>query len=127
MPTTRPTRRLSRRAALAAAPALLLPAAACGGDDGSAGDVSEFCDKATALDERFRDTEDVTSSDVGEAIEAFTELEPPDEIAEEWDTMLGSFQGSASIDPTDPEVVEETRAASDEVNAFMEEECGVDG
>ena len=41
--------------------------------------------------------------------------------------MLGSFQGSASVDPTDPEVVEEMRDASDEVNAFMEEECGVDG
>jgi hypothetical protein len=127
MPTTRPTRRLSRRAALAAAPTLLLLAAACGGDDGSAGDVSEFCDQATALDERFSDTEDVTSSDFGEAIEAFTELEPPEQIADEWDTMLGSFQGSASVDPADPEVVEEIRAASDKVNTFMDEECGVDG
>lgn len=124
MPTTRSTSRLS---GLAATTALLLAAAACGGDDGRTAEVSEFCDQATALDEQFSDTEDVTSSDVGEAIEAITELEPPGEIAEEWDTMLGSFQGSASVDPTDPEVVEEMRDASDEVNAFMEEECGVDG
>ena len=124
MPTTRSTSRLS---GLAATTALLLAAAACGGDDGRTAEVSEFCDQATALDEQFSDTDDVTSSDVGEAIEAFTELEPPGEIAEEWDTMLGSFQGSASVDPTDPEVVEEMRDASDEVNAFMEEECGVDG
>jgi hypothetical protein len=126
MPTARPTRPLSRLAVLTA-PALLFVAAACGGDDGSAGDVSEFCEQATALDERFSDTEDVTSSDFGEVIEAFTELDPPDEIAEEWDTMLGSFQGSAGIDPTDPEVVDEIQAASDKVNTFMEEECGLDG
>jgi hypothetical protein len=126
MRSTRPTHLLSRLAVLAASPTLLT-ATACGGDDGSAGDLREFCDQATALDERFSDTEDVTSSDFGEAIEAFTELEPPDEIADEWDTMLGSFQGSAAIDPADPEVVEETRAASDRVNTFMEEECGLDG
>lgn len=124
MPRTRPTRLPSRLAVLAAAPTLLVVAAACGGDDG-AGDVSRFCDQATALDERFSDTEDVTSTDFGEAIEAFTELDPPEEIAEAWDTMLGSFQGSADLDPTDPEVVEEISAASAKVNAFMEEECGL--
>lgn len=125
MPTTRPTGRRSRSAVLVAASTVLVAAAACGGDD--AGEVSEFCDQATALDERFSGTDDVTSADFGEAIEAFTELDAPDEIAEEWDIMLGSFQGSADVDPTDPEVVEEIRAASDEVNRFMEEECGLDG
>ncbi len=127
MPTTRPTRLSSRLAALAAAPALLLPAAACGGEGDSAGDVSDFCEQAAALDDRFSDTEDVTSSDFGEAIEAFTELDPPEAIAQEWDIMLGSFQGSASVDPADPEVVEEIRVASDKVNTFMEEECGLEG
>jgi hypothetical protein len=129
MQTIRSTHLPRRVVGLAAVSALILTAAACGGDDdNAAGDGSNsFCEDAKALDERFTDSDDISGDDMTAALEAVTDLEPPAEIAEEWDTMLGSLQGSPDLDPSDPETVEEVQAASEKVGTYMEEECGISG
>ncbi len=136
MHTTRSTHLLRRMVGLAAVPALLLTAAACGDDDDSAGggggDGAEFCEQARTLDERFADVSDPTGDEFGAAIQAFTELDPPAAIAEDWETMVASLQAFEDIDFSDPEALDESNfadaeAASDRVTTYMEEECGISG
>lgn len=127
MHTTRSTHLLRRLVGLAAVPALLLTAAACGGDDDSAGSSGSFCEKAKQLDEEFADSGADESPDINAALAAFGELDPPAEIADEWETMLGVIEGGEAFDPTDSEAMAEFEAASEKVNTYMEEECGLSG
>jgi hypothetical protein len=125
MYTTRSTHLLRRLVGFAAVPALLLTAAACGDDDDSAGSSGSFCEKAKQLDEEFADSGTDESPDMNAALAAFGELDPPAEIADEWDTMLGTIRDGDAFDPTDSEAVAEFEAASEKVNTYMEEECGI--
>lgn len=128
MHTTRSTHLLRRLLGLAAVPTLLLTAAACGGDDDdSAGSSGSFCEKARQLDEEFADSESDDGPDMEAALAAFSDLDPPAEIADEWDTMLGAIQGGDAFDPNDTEAMAEFEAASEKVNTYMEEECGISG
>jgi hypothetical protein len=128
MHTTRSTYLLRRLVGLAAVPTLLLTAAACGDDDDSAGSKDSFCEKARQLDDEFAESETGDSPDINAALAAFGELDPPAEIADDWDTMLGAIQGGeAAFDPTDTEAMAEIEAASEKVNTYMEEECGISG
>src|SRR5690606_22612812 len=101
MPITRSTRLLRRTVALAFAPALVLTAAACGDDGG--GSSEAFCDGANALNERFGTIEDPEA--FGEALEASRQLDPPDEIADDWNAWLEAFGRIEDVDPDDPEAL----------------------
>jgi hypothetical protein len=127
MHTTRSTYLLRRLVGLAAVPTLLLTAAACGDDDDSAGSSGSFCEKAKQLDEQFADSESSDSTDMNAALAAFSELDPPAEIADEWAMMLGTIEGGEAFDPTDADAMAEFEAASEKVNTYMEEECGISG
>ena len=123
---------LARRVVgLAAAPALLVGLAACGDDDEGAG--GNFCDQARSLDSAFNDIEDPTSADFSEAIDRIREMDPPAEIAEEWDQLVSSLDVIDDIDleNPDPEALAEfdteaTQEASDRVDEYMKDECGLE-
>jgi hypothetical protein len=138
MTTTRSTR-LRRALGLAAVPVLLLTAAACGDDDdegssGSSGggDTSSFCADARAIDEAASDTDPSDTAAFEDAITAMQALDPPAEIAEDWNLMFESFAEASELSVEDLENMDEdafaeAEAASDRVTAFMEEECGIEG
>jgi hypothetical protein len=130
MHTTRSTYLLRRMVGLAAVPALLLTAAACGDDDDSAGGGASFCDAANDMNDRFDTIDDPTSDEFGEALDAIRSLDPPAEIAEDWETMVGAFENLSDVDLEDPEAlanldIGELEAASERVSTYMEEECGI--
>jgi hypothetical protein len=132
MLTTRSPHLLRRLAGLLAVPALLLTAAACGDDDDSAGGGS-FCDQARSLEAQFEDIDDPTSEEFSAALDAIRDMDPPAEIAEDWETMVSALDvfNDIDIENPDPSVLEEfeaeaanMEAASERVGTYMEEECG---
>jgi hypothetical protein len=132
MPTTRSTRLARRVLGLAVVPALALTAAACGDDDDETGTAASFCEQAGELTERIGELSDPTTDEFGEAIAELQDIEPPEEIAEDWDRALEAFEAIAGLDDEDidedvlaqfddPEFAE----AGDRVDEYMTEECGV--
>lgn len=129
MSEIRPAHLLRRTLGLAAVPTLLLTAAACGGDDGGGG--SSFCDAANEVDSTFDSVDDPTSEEYSAAIDRLKELDPPAEIADDWDLMVEMLDRITEIDPTDPGAAEEldfdeAQAAADRVGTYLEEECGIE-
>jgi hypothetical protein len=130
MPTTRSTHLMRRVLGLAAVPVLMLSAAACGGDDddsadggdGGGGDSSSFCDDVRALEDTFGDPNSADQETFAEAMEAFTQLDPPAAIAEDWELMVGALEGT----PAEGDIAD-VEAASDRVDTYMADECGIDG
>jgi hypothetical protein len=114
----------------------LLFTAACGGDDddsadgggGGGGGGDEFCDRAVAL---FSDTD----IDDEEAIEQLESLDPPDEIADDWQALVEGSQSAAAgeLDATDPDAAEfeeqynQLIEATTNVYNYLGEECGLEG
>jgi hypothetical protein len=117
----------------------LLFTAACGGDDddsadagsgdGGGGGGGEFCDRAVAL---FSDTD----IDDEEAIAQLESIEPPDEIADDWQTLVEGTQAANAedIDVSDPEAAAEFEEqyddlidASANVYNYLGEECDMEG
>ena len=95
MPTTRSTHLLRRAAALAAAPALVLAVAACGGDDdGGGGDSASFCEDVEGPFESVNDP----GADPEETIASMREVDPPDEIADDWDTVISTLEALQGLD-----------------------------
>lgn len=146
MPSTRSARARKIFGATAAS-ALLLTLAACGDDDDDAagtdtaaaanddgdddgGDSSgggDFCADAQQLFEA------ADTIDEDEAIEAIRQLDPPDEIADDWTTMVAILDELASADPSDPdaaeaqaEALEGAQEASENVTEYLQGECGID-
>ncbi len=128
MPTTRSTHLLRRAAALAAAPALVLAVAACGGDDdGGGGDSASFCEDVEGPFESVNDP----GADPEETIASMREVDPPDEIADDWDTVISTLEALQGLDEdpdadileqlSDPEIEE----AGQNVEDYLTEECGI--
>jgi hypothetical protein len=122
------THLLRRAAALAAAPALALTFAACGGDDdGGGGDSASFCEE---VEGPFQGIDD-PNADPEETVAAMREVEAPDEIAEDWDTLIGALEAIQDLDAEgadDADVVEqlsnpELQEAGENVEAYLTEEC----
>jgi hypothetical protein len=120
-----------RLAGFAAVPALLLGVAACGDDDDSAG--GSFCDQAESLNERFNEIEDPTSEQFAAALDAIREVDPPAEIADDWNTLVSALDGLENIDleNPDPAALAELESAgmqeaSDRIDTYMSEECGIE-
>lgn len=130
MTISRPT--LARRVlGMAAVPALLLGFAACGDDDDSAG--GGFCDQADSLNQTFDEVDDPTSAEFGEALDRIRAMDPPAEIADDWDQLVSALDAFQDIDleNPDPEALaafdsEEMQQASDRIDEYMSEECGIE-
>jgi hypothetical protein len=111
----------------------LLIAAGCGDDGGSASSeaTDEFCDGFSRINERFSDINPVTNPEaLQEALDMLRDLDPPKEIADEYDTVLEGFEALAEIDINDPEAVaqvqEDFADAEDAFNTvgdFVDREC----
>jgi hypothetical protein len=111
----------------------LLMAAGCGGDDDdstSSESTQEFCDGFNEVNERFSNI-DVTDPDALEdALAMLRDLDPPEEIAGEYQTVLDGFQRLSEIDITDQDEVAEVQEdlpdaeeAFNTVGQFVEDEC----
>jgi hypothetical protein len=111
----------------------LLMAAGCGDDDDGASseEIEQFCDGFDEINDEFADINPVTNPEaLQEALEMLRDLEPPEEIADDYDMVLDGFEALSEIDLTDREAVarvqEELPAAEEAFNAvgaFVEEEC----
>jgi hypothetical protein len=101
-------------------------------DNGGGGGGGEFCDQAAAL---FQPTGD---ADPDEQLAAAEALEPPAEIAEDWQKLVegsrDAAEATANIDPNDPDAAAEFSEqyqdlieASTNVYAYLGDECGLEG
>jgi hypothetical protein len=122
-----------RRLVAGVAVAGLLIATGCGGDDDDSTpseSIEEFCDGFNEVNERFSEI-DVTDPDALEnALDMLRDLDPPEEIADEYQTVLDGFQRLSEIDITNrnevAEVQEELPDAEEAFNTvgqFVEDEC----
>lgn len=126
---------------LLAVAALVATAAlpACGGDDGSSATES-FCEEYRALEDDLADVDIDDPEAASEAFDRLAELDPPDEIADEFRAVVELnqeiYSASEGVDLTDAEAAAELqeqfsdRAAeleeeSQAVEGFLSEECGV--
>jgi hypothetical protein len=124
--------------ALVCTGALLL--AACGDDDGDDVDAadSEFCQQFRGVQEGFDEDEqdfDEAMDQLEEALNELRTLDPPSEIADEWETYLDGLEAFTEFDPTDPEAAEaaqqdldqeELQDAMQTVDTYLRDECGID-
>lgn len=132
-----------RRPALALA-GLAVVATACGGGGGG-GSAESFCDDAEGLNERFEALDDMDMPDAStfaEVRDALDELTPPDEIADDYNTVKDAISRFTEVfedfDPENPDmaILEELQgleeemgnleAASANVEAYLNDECGID-
>lgn len=140
----RPSRRAARGAlAGAALLALVVPLAACSGDDDK---VQAFCsageDAMTEITAAgsLSDDPQAFADAIADARDQFDEVEAPDEIADAWGVFTSTFaeldDALADIDPTDQEAFttalqqfaesadsEDLSTASDDLSAFTTENC----
>jgi hypothetical protein len=125
-----------RRFVAGVAVAALLIAAGCGDDDGDGGGASseateEFCQGFNRINEQFSDINPVTNPEaLREALDMLRDLDPPEEIADEYETVLEGFERLSEIDVTDQNAVNEVRddlpraeEAFNTVGDFVEEKC----
>lgn len=140
----RPSRRAARGAlAGAALLALVVPLAACSGDDDK---VQAFCsageDAMTEITAAGSLSDDPAAfaDAISDARDQFDEVEAPDDIADSWGVFTSTFaeldDALADIDPTDQEAFtaalqefaeqadsEDLATASDDLSAFTTENC----
>ena len=123
---------------LLAAGALLV--AGCGGDDGEttsdggggggggeSASASDFCAQFQGYDEQFNQNPDASEEEVVEAIRS---LNPPEEIADDYETLLQGLDALMGVDPSDPEAAEAAQdemaqytEASENIQAYVDENC----
>jgi Asp-tRNA(Asn)/Glu-tRNA(Gln) amidotransferase C subunit len=110
----------------------LLMAAGCGGDDDSTSSeaIDEFCDGFNDVNEQFSDINVTDPGALDEALDMLRDLDPPEEIADEYEKVLEGFERLSEIDITDrnavAEVQEELPEAEEAFNTvgeFVEDEC----
>jgi len=103
-----------------------------GGDEASGGDSDSFCSDFQALEDQF--AEDPEAGAVQDTIrEALEELDPPDEIADDFEQVLEVFRQTADVDLEDPEaqadaqeLAEGAAEAQERVSTYLEDECGIE-
>ena len=111
----------------------LLMAAGCGDDDDSTSSeaTETFCDGFNEINDEFSDINPVADPGALEdALDMLRDLEPPEEIADEYERVLEGFEALTEIDITDPEEVAQVQEdfadaeeAFNTVGDFVEEEC----
>jgi hypothetical protein len=119
---------LIRLAAFAALLAIVAVLASCGGDDDDAGggeggnSTAAFCDEI----------ESILTSDPGEgaeeqarrfqnAIKRLQEVDPPEDIADDWNTVMNAWDAQESGDVD----VEAAQQAGQKVQKYIADECGL--
>ncbi|XRQ05686.1 hypothetical protein ACN3XK_55455 [Actinomadura welshii] len=125
--------RFSRICAVAV---LACGAAACGGGDGGGGgggaSIEDFCasmDRVNVnLDSRgfFESAE---NDDVAPALEAVKGIDPPEEVASEWATVIEGTERAAELERGDGgrfEKTAESERAADRILQYVEVQCTVD-
>ncbi|MBI9116006.1 hypothetical protein [Sanguibacter suaedae] len=139
------TTHTNRKTFAAASGAAVLVATLLTGCGGGGGDLEAFCaDVESVQSAGFLEDLDYTDSDavdaaVADAREEVQNIEPPSDIEDDWETLSGAmdemYGAMEGLDFTDPEQAEEMTAAmekidtegvneaSDNVDAFIEEEC----
>jgi protein subunit release factor A len=115
--------------------------AACGGD-GDDGAAEQFCDEYTAVEDELADVDFEDPEALTDAIDRLSELDPPDEIADEFRAVIELnqeiYSASDEVDVSDPEAAaqlqeefaeraEALEEESEELDDFLTEECGVGG
>jgi hypothetical protein len=136
MPITRPTV-LHRFVGLVGVPVLLLTAAACGGDDdetggdtGDSGGSSSFCEAFETLDNDMSDADSADALD--DAVTRLQDLDPPEEIADEWATFVEAFERSVTLSAEELAEAQESgefegaEAATERIDEYVTEECGIE-
>ena len=129
-----------RRTLIGLAAAGLLAVTGCsdsddetGGEAASGGgSAADFCDDFQALDDRL--TEDPeAAADPEQVLDGFASLDPPEEIADAYQTVIDAGRQTTALAPDDPGAAEEmqqleedTAEANAEVTTFLDEECGID-
>jgi hypothetical protein len=120
---------------LVAAGALLV--AGCGGDDGETtsddggsgetASASDFCAQFQGYDEEFDQNPDASEEEVVEAIRS---LNPPEEIADDYETLLQGLDALMGVDPSDPDAaaaaqdeMAQYQEASENIQAYVDENC----
>jgi hypothetical protein len=111
----------------------LLAAAGCSDDDtdASSAETDEFCRGFNEINDQFSDINPVADPEaLREALDMLRDLEPPQEIADDYETVLEGFEALAETDITDREAVAQVREefadaeeAFNSVGDFVEEEC----
>jgi hypothetical protein len=111
----------------------LLAAAGCGGDDDdstSSESIEEFCDGFNEVNEQFSNIDVTDPGELENALDMLRDLDPPEEIADEYQTVLDGFQRLSEIDITDQDEVAEVQEdlpdaeeAFNTVGQFVEDEC----
>jgi hypothetical protein len=110
----------------------LLMAAGCGGDDDSTSSeaIDEFCDGFNEVNEQFSNINVTDSGALDDALDMLRDLDPPDEIADEYEKVLEGFEKLSEIDITDRNAVAEVQEelpdaeeAFNTVGEFVEDEC----
>jgi hypothetical protein len=103
-----------------------------GGDAAGGSGSSDFCSDFEELDQRF-DEDPEAAADTVAVVDALDELDPPDEIADDYTTVIDAGRRLADLDPDDPAAVEEAQQLSEEaaaaqgrVSDFLSTECGID-
>ena len=99
----------------------------------SASGGGDFCDQADSLNDTFDSIDDPTSDQFSEALDRIRSMDPPAEIADDWEQLVSALDGLEDIDleNPDPEALagfdtEAMQEASDRVDAYMSEECGIE-
>jgi hypothetical protein len=112
----------------------LLVGTGCGDDDdggASRAEIEEFCDGFNEVNDAFANANPVANPEaLREALRMLRELEPPDEIADQYATVLEGFEKLSKIEITDPNAVAQVQKdlpnaeeAFDAVAQFVDEKC----
>jgi hypothetical protein len=112
----------------------LLMAAGCGDDDdggASSEEIKTFCDGFNEINEQFADINPVANPEaLDQALEMLRDLDPPEEIADDYATVLDGFERLSEIDVTDQNAVAQVQdelpdaeQAFNTVGDFVQEKC----
>jgi hypothetical protein len=98
--------------------------------EGGGGETPEgFCADFQALSDQFGNDPEADPNEVVEALEG---LDPPEEIAEDFDAVVEVTRQTAELDTSDPEAMEQAQELSDQsmeaqerVSTYLQDECNL--
>jgi hypothetical protein len=128
-PTTTRTRPAALWAALALLGAVGL-AAACGGGGDDAGDQATgngegFCQTMESLDERFGGGQAPSEDEITTLLQVISTIDPPAEREDVWDDIIAAQEFTDDPASATPDERERITTAFEELDEYMESECGL--
>ena len=94
------------------------------------GSAEEFCGDFQDLEESYAEDVDEDPEVVLDELDA---LEPPDDIADDYQQLIDALRETNTLDPASEEdvaraqeIAEETQEANENVSTFLAEECEID-